>query len=61
MRYIAIFIICAYSLISTSQEIYKNPLLTKDPVAQQKWTDSIYDAMSLKERVGQLFMVQVVF
>ncbi|TXE15099.1 serine hydrolase [Seonamhaeicola algicola] len=36
-----------------------NPLLTNDAEAQKKWVDSIYNSMSLKEKVGQLFMVQV--
>ncbi|WP_053977789.1 glycoside hydrolase family 3 N-terminal domain-containing protein [Mangrovimonas xylaniphaga] len=36
-----------------------NPLLAENPVAQQKWVDSIYNGMSLEEKLGQLFMVQV--
>ncbi|GAA4270386.1 glycoside hydrolase family 3 N-terminal domain-containing protein [Hyunsoonleella aestuarii] len=36
-----------------------NPLLTNDREAQQKWVDSVYNAMTLKERIGQLYMVQV--
>ncbi|SDB34959.1 beta-glucosidase [Flavobacteriaceae bacterium MAR_2010_188] len=36
-----------------------NPLQTVDQAAQTKWVDSIYNAMSLEERIGQLFMVQV--
>ncbi|TVZ59676.1 beta-glucosidase-like glycosyl hydrolase [Flavobacteriaceae bacterium MAR_2010_105] len=54
------------SLISTllifnflfSQESV-NPLQTHDVVMQQKWVDSVYNAMTLKERIGQLYMVQV--
>ncbi|GAA0744999.1 glycoside hydrolase family 3 N-terminal domain-containing protein [Gaetbulibacter jejuensis] len=34
-------------------------MLHKDVEAQQKWVDSIYNAMSLEEKLGQLFMVQV--
>lgn len=38
----------------------QNPLLVKDQLAaQQHWVDSIYDNMSLQEKVGQLFMVDV--
>lgn len=47
------FVIC-----NTFAQNSKNPLLAKDIIAQQKWVDSIYDAMSLKERVGQLFMAR---
>ncbi|WMI64660.1 glycoside hydrolase family 3 N-terminal domain-containing protein [Aestuariibaculum sp. YM273] len=36
-----------------------NPLLTPDGHAQQRWVDSIYNSMSLKEKIGQLYMVQV--
>lgn len=35
-----------------------NPLQAIDAEAQTKWVDSIYNAMSLEEKVGQLFMVQ---
>lgn len=35
------------------------PLLTVDHEAQRKWADSIYDNMTLEERVGQLFIVDV--
>lgn len=35
------------------------PLITDDPVEQRKWVDSIYGQMSLKEKVGQLFMIDV--
>jgi len=36
-----------------------NPLLTKDFQAQEKWVDSTYQSMTLKEKVGQLYMIQV--
>ncbi|MCX7548062.1 serine hydrolase [Xanthomarina sp. F1114] len=35
-----------------------NPLLATDVEAQQKWVDSLYNNMTLEEKVGQLFMVQ---
>jgi len=37
----------------------RNPLVVRDSIAQKKWVDSKYDAMSLEERLGQLFMVSV--
>ena len=37
----------------------KNPLIAKDLTEQQAWVDSIYDGMTLKEKIGQLFMVDV--
>ncbi|MEM9686370.1 MAG: glycoside hydrolase family 3 N-terminal domain-containing protein [Bacteroidota bacterium] len=36
-----------------------NPLQTKDAGAQQRWVDSVYNAMSLQEKIGQLFMTSV--
>ncbi|MFY0714294.1 serine hydrolase [Seonamhaeicola sp. NFXS20] len=40
-------------------QINSNPLLSEDVEAQKKWVDSIYSSMTLKEKVGQLYMVQV--
>ncbi|MCM4156786.1 glycoside hydrolase family 3 N-terminal domain-containing protein [Gramella sp. AN32] len=37
----------------------KNPLFVEDHAAQKKWVDSIYDSMSLEEKVGQLFMMSI--
>ncbi len=37
----------------------ENPLLAPDAEAQKKWVDSIYYSLSVKERIGQLFMAQV--
>ena len=42
-----------------SGQTFTNPLQTTDAEAQKKWVDSIYNSMTLKERVGQLYMVQV--
>ena len=36
-----------------------NPLKTSDFETQEKWVDSIYNTMTLEQRVGQLYMVQV--
>lgn len=42
----------------TAQQI--NPLIVKDDFEnQKKWVDSIYGNMSLQEKVGQLFMVDI--
>ncbi len=37
----------------------KNPLVTRDSLDQQKWVDARYEAMSLDEKLGQLFMVMI--
>lgn len=36
-----------------------HPLLADDAEAQRKWVDSLYAQMSLDEKIGQLFMVDV--
>lgn len=36
-----------------------NPLRTEDYAAQQHWVDSMYNAMTLQEKIGQLFMTAV--
>ena len=36
-----------------------SPLIAKDYVEQRQWVDSIYNNMSLEEKVGQLFMVDI--
>ncbi|MDG4715551.1 glycoside hydrolase family 3 N-terminal domain-containing protein [Winogradskyella marincola] len=59
MRYLSLIFIAFCVQINFAQEATPNPLLTKDATLQQKWVDSVYNAMTLKERVGQLFMVQV--
>ncbi|MCP4975250.1 MAG: serine hydrolase [Maribacter sp.] len=36
-----------------------NPMVVKDSLTQQKWVDATYDAMTLDEKLGQLFMVGI--
>ena len=58
MRYILSFIsIIIFSNTVTSQD-GNHPLFAKDIQAQEKWVDSLYSAMSIEEKVGQLFMVR---
>ncbi|NNE32067.1 MAG: serine hydrolase [Winogradskyella sp.] len=59
MRNIALFLICLSSQFCLAQNSITNPLRSEDPVAQEKWVDSIYNSLSIKEKIGQLFMVQV--
>ena len=59
MRYVftllSTFLITGLSFAQNS-----NPLIdNSNPKAQKKWVDSVYASMSLNEKVGQLFMVQV--
>ncbi|GAA3640172.1 glycoside hydrolase family 3 N-terminal domain-containing protein [Flavivirga jejuensis] len=55
-----IFIVASFfTILSTFGQATGNPLLADNTVAQKKWVDSIYASMSLAEKVGQLYMVQV--
>ena len=40
-------------------QIPKDPLLHADKQSQEVWVDSIYNTLTLKEKIGQLFTVQV--
>ena len=43
-------------LIASSQQL--DPLLTKDYETQRVWVNELMDAMSVDEKIGQLFMIQ---
>lgn len=51
------FTLSCISWAAFAQQSY--PLYTYDIEAQRAWVDSIYSGMSPKERVGQLFMVDI--
>ncbi|WP_111682740.1 glycoside hydrolase family 3 N-terminal domain-containing protein [Winogradskyella tangerina] len=59
MRYWSLILLYFFIHLSFAQTATTNPLITKDSTAQNRWVDSIYNSMSVKERIGQLFMVQV--
>ena len=56
MRFKLTFIALFFALISQAQI---DPLSVKNNQKQQQWVDSIYNSLSLKEKIGQLFMVPV--
>ncbi|MBQ0733001.1 serine hydrolase [Aquimarina celericrescens] len=55
-KYISFIILLITSVIYPQQE---SPLFTEDQEAQKRWVDSVYNTMTLKEKVGQLFMVDI--
>ena len=59
MRRLIFFLLISLAFQIINAQNNDNPLLTTDYENQQKWVDSIYNALSVKERIGQLFMVQV--
>jgi beta-glucosidase-like glycosyl hydrolase/CubicO group peptidase (beta-lactamase class C family) len=58
MKYVYFLFSFFFFLQIFSQEL-ANPLVTKDSVAQKQWVDTLYSKMTLEEKVGQLFMVDV--
>ncbi|MBC3759560.1 serine hydrolase [Hyunsoonleella sp. SJ7] len=58
MRHIY-FILITLTCLSSYAQNTLSPLLSQDEEAQKKWVDSVYNSLSLKEKVGQLYMVQV--
>lgn len=57
MKYLFSFFLGFFCLTVFAQQ--PNPLIADNFDAQKKWVDSIYNGMSLQEKVGQLFTVQV--
>ena len=55
--YLVIFFLLAVSPHIFGQQ--SNPLLSSDYAGQRIWVDSLYNNMSLEEKVGQLFMVDI--
>ena len=58
MRYIVSLITFIMFSNTVTSQVDNHPLRTKDVQAQKKWVDSLYNNMSLEEKVGQLFMVR---
>lgn len=59
MRIIITAVLLLFSVLQSPAQSNGNPLLTVDSEAQKKWVDNLYASMSLAEKVGQLYMVQV--
>lgn len=52
-----LFILVTSLIFINSLFAQKDPLLTSDVLAQQKWVDSVYNSLNTQQRIGQLFMV----
>jgi beta-glucosidase-like glycosyl hydrolase/CubicO group peptidase (beta-lactamase class C family) len=59
MKYILFIFLIFCSFSSNAQNYSYKPLITNDSLKQKHWVDSIYNDMSLEEKIGQLFMVDV--
>ena len=56
MRNITLLLLFTSVLVSAQSN---HPLATKDYEAQEKWVDSVYNSMNIKEKIGQLYMPMV--
>ena len=59
MRRFVLIIILLNLLPLFAQNDIKSPLQAQDSLLQKQWVDSIYATLSTKERIAQLFMVQI--
>ena len=57
LKKFAFVLLLTYTITGFAQEM--NPLLAKDITDQRVWVDSIYSKMTLQEKIGQLFMIDV--
>jgi beta-N-acetylhexosaminidase len=57
MKFKLMFLVLIISFLGFSQNY--NPLITKDSLAQKKWVNLLYDSMTLDQKIGQLFIVDV--
>lgn len=60
MRFVVSLNLFLFISFQSLAQMPVNPLLAKDPIAQQKWVDSVYTSLDTRQRVGQLFMARAV-
>lgn len=58
MKYIYGLVFLLSIQVFSQSSVFK-PLQTSDSLLQKHWVDSLYNQMSLEEKIGQLFMVDV--
>ncbi|MCF7569125.1 serine hydrolase [Sabulilitoribacter arenilitoris] len=59
MRHFVLSLLLFFTIILSFSQNKSNPLLHEDVEAQKKWVDSIYNSLTLKEKIGQLFMIMI--
>ena len=57
MRKILTILFCAVCLLTAKAQTIPNMYRNVDQAKMNHWVDSVFDAMSYDERIGQLFMV----
>lgn len=59
LKGILLFFAFAKALTLQAQFSSHDPLVTNDSIAQMKWVDSVYNSLNKREKIGQLFMVDL--
>ena len=59
MKHLYILILILFCLLKANSQ-QPDPLLSQDHLLQKKWVDSLYKSITLKEKIGQLF-IPIVF
>ncbi|WP_242086930.1 glycoside hydrolase family 3 N-terminal domain-containing protein [Aestuariivivens sediminis] len=59
MRHIYFVIFSLFISLSAFSQAANNPLAASDMEAQHKWVDSVYHSLTLKEKIGQLYMIMI--
>ncbi|SKB32690.1 beta-glucosidase [Salegentibacter holothuriorum] len=54
-----ILLLTCFLFVFSQLNAQNNPLLTNDIDAQEKWVDSVYNSLSIQEKIGQLFMISI--
>jgi len=57
MKKIFLFLFCCVCALSSYGQITPNLYKSVDKIQMTHWVDSVFDAMSYNERIGQLFMI----
>ena len=52
-------LLCFFLGLNSCLILAQSPLKTIDSLAQKQWVDSVYNNLSTKQKIGQLYMVQV--
>ena len=58
MKHLYILILILFCLLKANSQ-QPDPLLSQDHLLQKKWVDSLYKSITLKEKIGQLFIPMV--
>jgi beta-glucosidase-like glycosyl hydrolase/CubicO group peptidase (beta-lactamase class C family) len=59
MKHFILFVFVTLGIVQTIEAQQPDPLRSADAIAQLKWVDSVYQSLTLEEKIGQLFVPMV--